>query len=83
MSAKEAGKKTSKEADDAIENAVIELGNYERRYHFNETVAERIKMAEKADKSSLKALNCLVENIRVREELIALLHHTLMLIFSH
>ena len=82
MSATEAGKKTSKKADEAFNNAVSRLGDYEREYHFKETVAERIKIAGEADKSSLKVLNSLIEKFRVREELITLLHHTLMLIFS-
>jgi hypothetical protein len=82
MSATEAGKKTSNEADEAFKNAVSELGDYEKKNHFKETVTKRIEMAEKADKSSLKVLNSLMEKFRVREELITLLHHSLMLIFS-
>ena len=95
MSATEAGKKTSKEADEAFKNAVSELVVYEGKYHLEENdaervekadaervkknVAERIKVAEEADKSSLKTLNSLMEKFRVREKLITLLHHTLNL----
>lgn len=79
MSATEAEKKTSKEADEAFKSAVSKLGDYEREYHFKETVAERIKMAEEADKSSLKTLNSLMKKFRVREDLITSLHRTLMI----
>jgi len=76
MSATKAGKKTSKEADEAFKNAVSTLGDYERRYHYKETVAESINMAEEADKSSMKFLNSLMEKFRVREDLITLFHRT-------
>jgi hypothetical protein len=79
-SATEAGKKTSNEADEAFTNAASKLSDYGRVYHPNVTVAERIEMAEKTDKSSLKLLNRMMETFRVRD-LITLLHHTLTLIF--
>jgi hypothetical protein len=82
MSATKAGKKTSKEADEAFKKAVSKLGEYEKKCHGRETVAERIKTAEKVDKSSMMVLNSLMEKFRVREELVTLLHHTLTLIFS-
>lgn len=69
MSAADAGQKTSKKADETLERAVRKSGDYERKYHPRkmETVAERI---EKADKSSSKALNILMEKFRVREKFI-------------
>jgi hypothetical protein len=78
MSATEAGKKTSKQADKGFKDAASELGKYEIKYHPKnlKTVAERIEMAEKADKSSLKTLNSLMEKFRVRGRLITLLRHT-------
>lgn len=88
LSAADAGKKTSQKADEALENAVRKLSDYERKYHPKkiETVAERIEKAEKVDKSSSKALNILMEKFRVREELITLslcfMTH-LCWIFSH
>ena len=81
-SATEAGKKISNAADEAFKNAASKLGDYGRVYHPNETVTERMEMAEKTDKSSLTFLNRMMEPFRVREELITLLHHTLTLIFS-
>lgn len=68
MSATQAGKKTSKKADEAFKNAVSKLGDYEREYHFMETVAESIKIAEEVDKSSMKVLNSLIEKFRPLEE---------------
>ena len=78
ISAIEAGKKTSKEADEAFRNAVSRLSEYGTKYHPKETVAERIEVAGVTDKSSLKVLNRLRETFRVREELITCLHHTLI-----
>ena len=81
-SATEAGKKTSKEADDAFTNAASKLSDYGRAYHPSVTVAERIEMAEKTDKSSSKLLNRMMETFRVRD-LITLLYNILTLIFRH
>ncbi|KAN0105755.1 hypothetical protein V8E52_010714 [Russula decolorans] len=67
-SATEAGKKTSNEADEAFTNAASKLSDYGRVYHPNVTVAERIEMAEKTDKSSLKLLNRMMETFRAPEE---------------
>ena len=82
MSATNAKKKTSEEADKAFENAVRKLGDYEREYYTHRIVVEDMKKAEETDKSSLKFLNRLRENFRVREELITLLHRILTLISS-
>lgn len=86
MSVTEAKKKADKKkADEAFENAVNGLSDYERKYHLKpdtETVAERIKKAEEMDKASSKVLNSLMEKFRVREEPIILLHHTFKLILS-
>ena len=81
-SATEAGKKTSKKVDEKIKNAASKLNDYGKKYHSNETVAERIEKAEKTDKSSLTFLNRMMKSSHVREMLITLLYHTLTLIFS-
>jgi hypothetical protein len=83
MSATEAKKGTSEKANKAFDDAVSELVEYEKKNYSKKTVAERIKKAEEADKSSLKFLNSLKEKFSVREELITLLHRTLTLVFSH
>ena len=69
MSAAKAGKKTSKETDEAFKEAVNMLSDYERKYHSKseETVSRRMEKAEEEDKSSLKVLNRLKEAFCVRE----------------
>jgi hypothetical protein len=86
-SATEARKKTLKEVDENFKKAVAVLSAYEKRYHSNAKtlVAERMKTAEETDTSSLKFLNRLKENWRVREEFAPLFRGyfvTLMLIHS-
>lgn len=70
-SAAKAGKKTSKEADEAFNEAASMLSVYERKYHPGSegTVPERMEKAEKEGKSSLKLINRLRDTFRVREEL--------------
>ena len=69
-SATEARKKTLKEVDENFKKAIDALCAYERRHHPNAKtlVAERMKTAEETDTSSLKFLNRLKENWRVRKE---------------
>ena len=68
-SATEAQKKTSKEADETFKNAIDALRAYETKYCPYKIVAKRMEKAEEEDKSSLKLLNRLKQNFRVREEL--------------
>jgi hypothetical protein len=81
-SAAEAKMKTSNAADKAFKKAVNMLTDYERNYHPQEAVAERMEKAEEEDKSSLKVLNRLKETFRVREELTPLLRRILILILT-
>ena len=68
-SATEAQRKTSKDADEAFKKAIDALRAYETKYCPYKTVAKRMEKAEEEDKSSLKLLNRLKQNFRVREEL--------------
>ena len=75
-SATKAQKKTLKDVDKNFQKAIDALSTYERIHHpnFKTPVAERMKIAEEEDTSSLKFLNRLKENSRVREEFAPLLY---------
>jgi hypothetical protein len=75
MFATEAGKKTSRTVDEAFQKAGSGLSEYERKYHPDETVAERMKKAEEEDKSSSKFLNRLKEKFCVRSACASTLSH--------
>jgi len=83
-SATEARTKTLKDVDEKFKKAIDELSAYEERHHPKDkaTVAERMKTAEETDTSSLKFLNRLKENWRVREESTPLFLVILRLIHS-
>ena len=67
-SATEAQKKTSKDADEKFNRAIVALSVYEMKYHPGTTEdATMIKKAEEEDKSSSEFLNRLKDNFRVRE----------------
>ena len=68
-SATEAQMKTSKDADKKFKKAIDALRTYEAEYCPYMIVAKRMEKAEEEDKSSLKLLNRLKQNFRVREEL--------------
>jgi hypothetical protein len=65
-SATESQKKISKQVDEKFKEAINALSDYEKRYHSNETVVERMVTAEAKDKSSLTILNKLKGKLRVR-----------------
>ena len=68
-SATEAGKKTSKEADEKFKRAIYALSAYETKYHSRESVTHVMAEAEAKDKSSSTGLEGLKEKFRVREYL--------------
>ncbi|KAH9955998.1 hypothetical protein BC827DRAFT_1234259 [Russula dissimulans] len=60
-SAAEVEKKVSKEVDERFEKAIESLSDYEKQYHFKETVTQTMAAAKAKDKSSLSAINTLKE----------------------
>jgi hypothetical protein len=75
-SATKAQKKTLKDVDENFQKAIDALSAYERIYHpyLKTPVAERMEIAEEEDTSSLKFLNRLKEDCRVREVFASLLY---------
>ena len=67
MSATEAGKKTSKVADEEFKKAIEALSAYEEKYHTNKIVAKKMAEAEQKDKSFLADMSQLKAKFRVRE----------------
>jgi hypothetical protein len=53
-------------ANEKFKLAIDALRAYEAKYHTNRIVDQRMEKAEKGDKSSVKVLNRLKENFRVR-----------------
>jgi hypothetical protein len=80
--ATDAGKTTSKDADDKFKKAINALIAYEKSFHSKEIVAEKMEKAEAYDKSSSTILNRLKENFRVREYLAPFFRRPLIPIFS-
>ena len=68
-SATETRKKTSNDADAKFKKAIDALSAYEKKYHFRETVTQKMVEAEAKDKSSLTILKRLKERLRVRKYL--------------
>ncbi|KAH9995269.1 hypothetical protein BJV77DRAFT_1066358 [Russula vinacea] len=64
MSATEAGKKTSKVADEEFKKAIEALSAYEEKYHTNKIVAKKMAEAEQKDKSFLADMSQLKAKFR-------------------
>jgi hypothetical protein len=60
VSATEAGKKTSKEADIRFKNAIVALCAYERKYYLRVTVPYAMAEAEAMDKPLCRAYTAFV-----------------------
>jgi hypothetical protein len=81
----DAGKRTSIEADAKFREAIESLKGYEEDYYYPNKPADveaRMKQAKANDKSSLAALNRLIETFIVRQELVPLLGRILIPISS-